>query len=186
MTRFLLMLPVSLPALRIFPFCNQLRPGFSRANELILSQPVRTALWWGPGAPWGVVYRVSLSRNPQRRKLSEGKAAGPKSLLPEEIWAVVPQSARLSWAHQEMLSLGCPYDMEGVWPSRWLWSLLSSRDMLFKGASSCAGGTGAFQVLRASGHARERMALFLEGVSSALLSEHIHVTKPCWGPIPAS
>ena len=75
MTRFLLMLPVSLPALHIFPFCNQLRPRFSRANELILSQPVRTAAWRGRGAPWGVVYRVSLSRNPQRRKVSKGKAA---------------------------------------------------------------------------------------------------------------
>lgn len=144
----------------------------------------------GPGGSLGsglqgIIEQKSSVQKALQREGSSG-AAGRKSLLPEEIWAVVPQSTRLPWAHQEMLSLGCPYDMEGVWPSRWLWSLLSSRDMLFKGASSCAGGTGAFQVLHASGRARERMALFLEGVSSALLSQHIHITKPCWGPIPAS
>lgn len=91
--------------------------------------------------------------------------ASPKSALPGEIWTVVPQNTGLSWAHQEMLSLNCPYDMESVWHCRWLSSLLSSRDMVFNRASSCAGGTEAFQVLHPLGHAGERMVLFLEGVS---------------------
>lgn len=90
MTRFLLMLPVSLPALRIFPFCNQLRPRFSRANELILSQPVRTAVWWGPGAPWGVVLQGIIEQKSSvqkalRREGSSG-AAGPKSLRKSGQW----------------------------------------------------------------------------------------------------
>ena len=97
------MLPVSLPALHIFPFCNQLRPRFSRVSELILRQPVRTVVWRGRGAPWGVVHRVSSSRNPRCRKISKGKAA---------LWQLAPSPRCLrrsgSGASKHQAFLGTP------------------------------------------------------------------------------
>lgn len=60
-----------------------------------------------------------------------------------------------------------------------------SRDTVFSSQQLCW-RSRSLAILCPVGRTWERMALFWEGVSRALLSWHTHVTKPCWGPIPAS
>lgn len=170
MTRFLLMLPVSLPALHIFPFCNQLRPCFSGANELIFNHPVRTAVWRGRGAPWGGVCQgiIELKSSVQKSLRCPRKAAlgwpapCPHCLGKSGQWC--PKALGFP-GHTKKC---CPWAV----PMRWRVSSIpggfgpsSAADIVFNRAGSCAGGTGAFQVLHPSGNAGERMPLFLEGIS---------------------
>lgn len=129
------MLPVFLPALHTFPFCNQLRPRFSRVYELIPSQPVRTAVWRGHGTPWRVVCRVSSSWIRQGKKVSNVSARPAPS----------PCYLRKS-GHWWPKALGFPgHTKKCPWAVLMTWTVSG-----IPGPSSVAEtycGTGAFQVL---------------------------------------